>query len=195
MKKFILQEFISLDGFCADRDKTTGFFDGTYNSLEKSVDASQDALMDSIDLILMGTNTYKMFAEYWPHATDDDPKITAAMNSIPKIVFSRSLTNVTWGSYGNISLVVDDAVAYIKSLKAGSGKNMIMWGSLSLAQSLLEANLIDELQLVVAPIAIGKGYKLFPESFELLPLKLIGSKTFPEGTMLHTYEPGEARKK
>ena len=57
MRKLILQEFISIDGFCADRDKTTGFFDGTYNNLEKDVDASQRALIDSIDLILMGTNT------------------------------------------------------------------------------------------------------------------------------------------
>ncbi|WP_353130395.1 dihydrofolate reductase family protein [Parapedobacter pyrenivorans] len=195
MKKFILQEFISLDGFCADRDKTTGFFDGTYNMLERDVDANQGTLMDNIDLILMGTNTYKMFTQYWPHTTGDDPKITAAMNSIQKIVFSRSLTEVDWGSYGNISLVSDDAVAYIKSLKEGGGKNMIMWGSLSLAQSLLQANLVDEIQLVIAPVAIGKGYKLFPESFKLFPLKLIGSKTFSKGTMLHSYEPGEMQNK
>lgn len=190
MKKLILQEFISLDGFCADREKTTGFFDGTYHNLEKDVDTNQGALMDSIDLILMGTDTYSMFAGFWPNATGEDPKISEAMNSIPKIVFSRSLKEVQWGSYRNISLVSEDAVTYIRSLKEGGGKNMIMWGSLSLAQSLLKANLFDEIQLIVVSVAIGKGYKLFPEEFKLFPLKLIGSKTFSEGTMLHIYEPG-----
>ena len=193
MRKLILQEFMSVDGFCADRDKTTGFFDGTYNSLEKDVDASLGVLIDSIDLILLGTNTYKMFAQYWPNATDDDPKITAAMNSIPKIVFSSSLKEVPWGSHGNISLVTDDAVTYIQSLKEGNGKNMILWGSLSLAQSLLQANLVDEIQLVVAPVAIGKGYRLFPEQDKLFPLRLRESKTFSEGTMLHIYEPGSTK--
>lgn len=190
MKKFILQEFISLDGFCADRDKTTGFFDGTYHELEKDVDANQATLIDSIDLILMGTNTYKMFAGFWPTATGEDPKVTEAMNSIPKIVFSSTLKEVQWGSHGNISLVADDAVTHIKSLKAGGGKNMVMWGSLSLAQSLLKAKLFDEVQLVVAPVAIGEGYKLFPEDVKLFPLKLTKSKTFSGGTMLHIYEPG-----
>lgn len=193
MRKFILQEFVSIDGFCADREKTTGFFDGTYNNLEKNVDAHQRTLMDDIDLILMGTNTYRMFAQYWPHTTDDDPKITAAMNSIPKVVFSRSLKEVGWGNHGNIFLVSEDAVTYIKSLKAGGGKNMIMWGSLSLAQSLLKANLVDEIQLIVTPFAIGRGYNLFPEDAKLFPLKLTGSKTFSEGTMLHIYEPGEGQ--
>ncbi|WP_257656481.1 dihydrofolate reductase family protein [Parapedobacter lycopersici] len=190
MRKLILQAFMSVDGFCADRDKTTGFFDGTYNILEKDVDANQGSLIDSIDLILMGTNTYQLFAGFWPTATGEDPKITTAMNSIPKIVFSSSLKEVAWGSHGNISLVADDAITYIRSLKKGSGKNMIMWGSLHLAQSLLQANLFDEIQLVVAPVAIGKGYRLFPERNKLFPLKLTGSKTFSEGTMLHTYEPG-----
>ncbi len=187
MKKLILQEFMSLDGFCADHEKTTGFFDGTYYSLEKDVDVHQGPLMENIDLILMGTNTYNLFSKFWPYATGEDPKITEGMNSIPKIVFSKSLNEVQWGSYGNISLVADDAVTYIKSLKEDDGKNIIMWGSIALAQSLLKANLFDEIQLVVAPVAIGKGYKLFPEQVKLFPLQLIGNKVFSEGTMLHTY--------
>ena len=145
--------------------------------------------LHSIDLILMGTNTYRMFTRFWPDATGEDPEITVAMNSIPKIVFSGSIKEVQWGNHGNISLVADDAVTHIKSLKEAGGKNMIMWGSLSLAQSLLKANLFDEIQLIVAPVAIGKGYKLFPETPELFSLKLTGNKVFSEGTMLHIYEP------
>lgn len=187
MKKLILQEFMSLDGFCADREKTTGFFDGTYHSLEKDVDVHQATLMDSLDLILMGTDTYRLFSSFWPYATGEDPNVTAGMNSIPKIVFSTSLKEVQWGSYGNISLVADDAVTHIKSLKEGNGKNMIMWGSIALAQSLLKANLFDEIQLIVAPVAIGKGYKLFPEDVKLFPLKFIRSNVFSEGTTLQIY--------
>lgn len=191
MKKLILQEFISIDGFCADRDKTTGFFDGTYYKLGKDVDAHQGTFAESIDLILLGGNTYKMFAEYWPKATKEDSHVTEAMNSIPKIVFSKSLKGVQWGNYGNISLIAEDAVAHIKSLKKERDKNMIVWGSLSLAQSLLKANLFDEIQLMVVPVAIGKGYGLFPEECRLFPLKLTGHKTFSEGEILHIYQPGQ----
>ena len=180
---------MSIDGFCADKNKTTGFFDGTYNSLEKDVDEHQGKFAQSIDLILLGANTYKMFADYWPAATDEDSAVTNSMNSIPKIVFSKSLDDVQWGNHGNISLVKEDAVAHIKSLKDTADKTMIVWGSLSLAQSLLKANLFDEIHLVMVPVSIGKGYKLFPEEFELFPLKLTNHKTFSEGTMLHSYEP------
>jgi len=133
--------------------------------------------------------TALMFASFWPDATSEDAKVTDGMNSIPKIVFSRSLKEVRRGNHGNISLVSEDAVAYIKRLKAGDGKNMIMWGSLSFAQPLLEAGLFDEIRLVVVPVAIGKGYKLFPETAGLFLLKLTGSKTFSRGTVLHIYKP------
>lgn len=157
MKQLILQEFISLDGFCADRKKTTGFFDGTYHGLNKDVDEHQGEFCKSIDLILLGANTYNMFAEYWPTATSEDSTVSEAMNTIPKIVFSKSLKEVQWGDWGNISLIKEDAVAYIQSLKEAKDKNMIVWGSLSLAQSLLKADLFDEIQLMQVPVAIGKG--------------------------------------
>ena len=187
-----MQEFISVDGFCADRERTTGFFDGTYHGLGKDVDEHQGQFCTTIDLILLGANTYKMFAAYWPNATTAESTVTQAMNSIPKIVFSKSLKDVQWGDHGSISLVADDAVAHIKSLKTAGDKNMIVWGSLSLAQSLLKANLFDEIQLVIVPVAIGKGYKLFSEEQQLLPLKLTGHQTFEDGTMLHVYQPGAA---
>ncbi|WP_310395467.1 dihydrofolate reductase family protein [Hymenobacter sp.] len=191
MKKLILQEYISVDGFCADRDKTTGFFDGTYHTLGKDVDAHQGAFTESIDLILFGANTYKIFAEYWPKAKKEDSHVTEAMNSIPKIVFSKSLKKVQWGDYGNISLTADDAVTHIKSLRKKEDKNIIVWGSLSLAQSLLKANLFDEIQLITVPVAIGRGYKLFPEEYKLFSLKLTSYKTFYKGEILHIYQPDQ----
>ncbi len=188
MKKLILQEFMSADGFCADRNKTTGFFDGTYHSTGNDINAYQETLLDSVDLILLGTNTYKMFTGYWPVATAEDGKIADAMNRIPKVVFSSSLNEVRWGDHENISLVAHDAVTYVKSLKEAKDKNMIMWGSLSLAQSLLKANLFDEIQLVILPVAIGQGYRLFPDESKLLPLTLTGHEVFDGGTVLHRYE-------
>lgn len=189
MNKLILQEFVSIDGFCADRDKTTGFFDGTYNGLAQDVDEHQGEFCKSINLILLGTNTYKMFVEYWPNATSEDSSVTEAINSIPKVVFSKSLHEVQWGNYANISLESKDAVEQIKLLKETGSGNIVMWGSLSLAQSLLQANLFDEIQLIVVPVAIGKGYKLFPEESKLLPLKLTKQQTFSDGTILHIYKP------
>lgn len=189
MKKLILQEFISIDGFAADREKTTAFFDGTDYSIGKDVDKHQGEFCKSVDLILLGTNTYKMFAEYWVTATSEDSAAAEPMNSIPKIVFSKSLKEVQWGEWGNISLVSEDAVSYIKNLKDAGGKNMVMWGSISLAQSLLKANLFDEIQLFTAPVVIGKGYDLFSEEFKLLPFKLTDTKNFSEGATLRVYEP------
>ncbi|MES2881442.1 MAG: dihydrofolate reductase family protein [Bacteroidota bacterium] len=189
MKKLILQEFISVDGFCADRNKTTGFFDGTYNSMEKDVDEHQRKFVENIDLILLGTNTYKMFASYWPTASSNDSAVAKLMNSIPKIVFSKSLTGVQWGNHGNITQVKEDAVTHIKKLKEAGDKTMIVWGSILLAQALLKANLFDEIQLGLVPVAIGKGYSLFPEKFEQFHLKLINHKTFSGGTVLHVYKP------
>ncbi|QIY89491.1 dihydrofolate reductase family protein [Chryseobacterium gallinarum] len=191
MKKLILQEFISADGFCADREKTTGFFDGTYNNIGNEITPHQEKLMGSIDLILLGKETYKMFTNYWPDAGGEDSKIAEAMNRLPKIVFSGSLQEVQWGNHGNISLVTEDAITYITSLKQKEEKNMIMWGSISLAQSLLKANLIDEIQLVVVPVAIGKGYSLFPEDFKLFHLALSDHKIFSNGVALLTYKPQE----
>lgn len=190
MSKLILQEFFSIDGFCADGDKTTGFFDGTYHSLGKDVDAHQGEFVKEIDLILLGAHTYKMFANYWPQASTADSEVTEAMNRIPKMVFSNSLQEVPWGHYGNSAVVSEDAVAYIKSLKATGDKNMVVWGSISLAQSLLKANLFDEIQIIVVPVVLGKGYKLFPEADKFLPLRVTGYKHFAEGETLHIYKPG-----
>lgn len=189
MKKLILQEFISVDGFAADREKKTAFFDGTDYAIGKGVDEYQGEFCKSVDLILLGTNTYKMFAEFWVTATSEDSSVADLMNSIPKIVFSKSLEEVKWGEHGNISLVSEDAVSYIKNLKQDGDKNMVMWGSLALAQSLLKAGLFDEIQLFTAPVVIGKGYKLFPEDFELQTLRLKNAKTFSESATLHVYEP------
>ena len=190
MKKLILQQFISLDGFCADRDKTTGFFDGTYNSIGNEITPHQEKLMESIDLILLGKETYSMFSAYWPEAGGDDGKIAEAMNDIPKIVFSSSLQEVHWGRHENIRLVPDDAITFVRSIKhKNEGKNMIMWGSISLAQSLLRAELIDEVQLVIVPVAIGKGYSLFSEDFELFHFALTDHKVFSDGVVLLTYTP------
>lgn len=189
MKKLILQEFISVDGFCADKNKTTGFFDGTYFTMSKDVDVHQGQFAQGIDLILLGANTYEMFAAYWPDATEADSAVTKMMNSVPKIVFSKSLKEVKWGSYGNISLEAGDAVACIRNLKAAADKNIIMWGSLSLARSVLKAHLFDEIQFISVPIAIGQGYKLFAEDIGPLPLRLSSHKAFTGGEVLHTYQP------
>jgi len=191
MRNLILQQFISVDGFCADREKTTGFFDGTYNSIGDEINTHQEKLLENIDLILLGRETYKMFANYWPDASGEDSKIAEELNRIPKIVFSSSLQQVQWGNHGNISLVTEDAIPYIKSLKQQNGTNMIIWGSIALAQSLLKANLIDEVQLVVVPVALGKGYSLFSEDLKLLHLTLSEHRLFSNGVILLTYKPKE----
>lgn len=191
MGKLILQEFVSLDGFCADRNKTTGYLDGTYFVQSDEAITYQGELGKSIDLILLGSNTYKMFAEYWPTA-EDDSAVTKMMNTIPKKVFSKTLKEVSWGKHGNISLVKDDTVEYIRELKDNSDQTMIVWGSLTLAQALLKANLFDEIMLSHIPIVIGEGFRLFPKEFEAVPLEVIELKEFEGGIQMGTYRLKES---
>jgi len=189
MKRLIVQEFISVDGFCADRQKTTVFFDGTYNMVGDELIPYQEKLIESIDFILLGKETYKMFTNYWPDAGGENSKVASAMNRIPKIVFSSSLKEVHWGNYGNISLVAEDAVNFVKSFKLNEEKNIIIWGSISLVKSLLSAGLIDEIQLVIVPVSIGKGDSLFPEDFNLFHLELADHKVLSNGVVLLEYNP------
>src|SRR4029078_11049034 len=97
--------------------------------------------METIDTILLGANTYRLFIEFWPAATTDQEIIADKLNSIPKIVFSRTLKKAPWGKYPDAE-ISDDAIKTIKELKKKSGKDMVLWGSISVAQQLMKENLI-----------------------------------------------------
>ena len=181
MRKLIFQEFLSLDGYAADKDRSTKFFE----SSEYAKDSDEDLLseMNRFDTILLGANTYKIFADFWPTATNDDIIVADKLNSIPKIAFSSTLKEAPWGKWQPATIESGDAVKAVTQLKKQTGKDMVLWGSISLAQDLMRANTIDEYQLRIVPVLLGDGTLLFKKRDEL-HLTLTKTKSYDSGLLL-----------
>lgn len=122
MRKLIFQEFLSLDGYAADKDHSTKFFE----SPEFSEQSDEDLLaeMHMFDTILLGAKTYKMFVDFWPEADTKEQIVADKLNSIPKIVFSNTLKEAPWGQWSHATVVSGDAVPAIKKLKKEMGKEI-----------------------------------------------------------------------
>jgi dihydrofolate reductase len=187
MKKLILQEFVSLDGLAAGPDDSVEFVPASMTG-DKGFGRDQLALMDTIDAILLGRVTYEMFASHWPNVTEGEDKVFAEkINATPKVVFSRTLERAPWGSWKDARIVKSSATEEVKKLRQQSGKNMIVWGSLSLAQSLIEAGLVDEFRLVVCPLVLGDGRPLFEKKLGSMNLELLGAKAEERGAVSLKY--------
>lgn len=186
MRQLIFQEFLSLDGYAADKDNSTKFFEAPEFSAESDDDLLNE--MNRFDTILLGANTYKMFAAFWPTAPVEEQIVADKLNSIPKIVFSSTLKNAPWGKWPAATVVSGNAVAAVRDLKAKDGGDMVLWGSISLAQDLMRENLIDEYQLRIVPVLLGVGTLLFTASNQL-DLELTRSKSYPSGLLLAHYRP------
>ena len=184
MRKLIVQEWLSADGFAADEEGSTDFFGPTEDSKQNDEDVMEE--MKHIDTILLGANTYRMFLDFWPTVKASKEIIGATINNTAKIVFSNSLEQVEWGNYNSIQLQAGDAIKSIAALKNQNGKDLILWGSLSLFRSLLSAELVDEIQLRTVPIVLGKGIRLFGES-DQVKLKTIDTKKYVSGNTLVSY--------
>ncbi|WP_099372229.1 dihydrofolate reductase family protein [Sphingobacterium sp. 1.A.5] len=188
MRKLIVQEFVSADGFAADRDKTTSFFDGTKMHVGKEIDLYQVEFIKTIDTILLGKNTYEMFLEFWPNADPNEEPVADPLNSTNKLVVSTSLKEVSWGKWNNAAIINENIIDSIRELKSKPGKDIVVWGSLTLAKSLFKAKLVDELHVLVCPVAIGKGYHFISEDEELMKLKLLANKTFTSSVVSSVYQ-------
>ena len=137
------------------------------------------------DALLLGRRTYDAFARDWPQITDPDDPFTLLMNSLPKYVASQTLTVGTWHP---TTVLAGDVAAEVAELKQQPGREIQVHGSARLAQSLLAAGLIDELRLVVAPVVVGHGRRLFPDGGAPAGLRPVSSETTPGGLALQTYE-------
>jgi dihydrofolate reductase len=129
-----------------------------------------------------------MFVDYWPNVTEGEEKPFAdKLNSTPKIVFSRTLDRAPWGAWDEARIASSSAADEVPRLKQQSGKNMVVWGSLSLAQSLIDNNLIDEYRLVVCPIVLPGGRSLFSDTAASMNMKLLNARTFDRGAVSLDY--------
>ena len=144
--------------------------------------------LDTTDCLLFGRATYVGMAQYWPsaEATKDDPIVAAKMNTLPKVVVSRTLEEPE-PSWSNTRLVRD--VQDLVALKQQPGKEMLVMGSSVLTTSLMEAGLLDELRIMVNPVLIGAGSSLSASAERRIPLRLLSTREFRSGNVLLTYAP------
>ena len=187
MRRLILQEWVSLDGYAVDGDGSLDFF--PESETDRYSDRDQLAFLDGVDTILLGRKTYELFVEYWPSANTDEEIIADRLNELPKLVFSNTLGEAPWGTWPPARVVPGDAVAEIDSLKAQDGKHMVLWGSLSLSQDLMAADLIDEYHLQLCPTLVGGGRPLFPTREAYANLERVNLRTYDTGVVFLHYEP------
>ncbi len=145
------------------------------------------AAMAASDAMLLGRVTYQEFASYWPGVPSEDQPFAGYMNNTPKYVVSTTLEEAQWS---NSTLIKGNNVAgEIARLKQQPGKHIGITGSATLVRSLLRDGLLDELGLMVHPVVVGSGRRLFEEGGGTLGLKLVASKTFSTGVVSLTYRP------
>lgn len=170
-----------------------GLFEGpghdiNWHRVDEEVNAFAEQQLQSGDGLIFGRVTYQLMAGYWPTPSGiaDDPVIASLMNSLPKIVASRTLDTAEWN---NTRLVKEDIVGELSQLKAQPGRDILLFGSADLSSTLLRADLIDEFRVIVNPLVLGSGSPLFKGIGKPLELKLLNSRSFHNGNVLLVYEP------
>ncbi|MEC5425096.1 dihydrofolate reductase family protein [Virgibacillus sp. C22-A2] len=181
MRKVIATTFVTLDGVMESPDKWSFQFWSDEEERYK-----RDELFAS-DALLLGRVTYQGFAAAWPSMTDEDG-FADRMNSLPKYVVSSTLNEVEWN---NSMLIKDNVAEEISDLKQQSGQNIAIHGSSELVSSLMQHDLIDEYRLMVFPIVVGSGKRLFHGELATKVLKLVETKTFSTGVTVSHYHPRE----
>lgn len=188
MRRVLVQELISVDGFVADLDGGLDFFDAVRDYGE--VHRDNLAALTRVDTILLGATTYRLFASYWP--TAEGEAMAEMINATPKVVVSSTLTEAPWGAFKPAVMVRGEAAEHVDRLRQGSGGDVVVWGSISLAQSLFAADLVDELSLRVVPVVIGAGRTLLTAEQARRDLVLLGAKPYGCGIVSLRYAPAHA---
>ena len=184
MRKVIMFNMISLDGLFETLDHR---LDWANHDPEFDQFTVENAQSSSAGSFIFGRATYEMMSSFWPTeaAMQSNPVVAKRMNDAEKYVFSHSLSRVDWQ---NSILVKGDAVEELQRLKQQPGNDMVIFGSGHLSADFIQANLIDEFQLVVNPILLGSGTPLFKQLPIPVKLKHLATRTFRNGNVFLTYE-------
>ena len=186
MRRLIVFNSVSVDGYFVD---PAGDMTWAYSNVpDPEWDAFVGGNASGEGVLLFGRVTYDMMASYWPtpQAAQNNPVVAEGINASAKVVFSRTLSKASWN---NTKLVTDDMVGHVRRMKSEAGKGMAILGSGSVVSQLAGEGLIDEYQLVVVPLALGKGRTLFDGMKGRLPLTLTSSRTFKNGNVVLCYQP------
>jgi dihydrofolate reductase len=184
MRKIIWFNLITLDGFFEGPNREID-----WHNVDNEFNEFAIEQLDSLDTLLFGRVTYEMMASYWPTemAVTDDPVVAGKMNGISKIVYSTKLKKANWS---NSSLVDKNIIEQTARLKGQPGRDMAIFGSGELGNTLLKAGLVDEIRIMINPILLGEGRPMFKDGKERQKLKLLSSRTFHNGNVLLYYQPG-----
>lgn len=188
MRKIIVTEFITLDGVVeAPGGNETLHPHGGWQSQYRAPETGKYKVEElaSVDTLLLGKNTYEQFARYWPNETG--PEFADRINRYPKYVVSTSLQTAEW----NNSHILREVAKDVTDLKNTDGGDILVYGSATLVKSLLHHNLVAELRLMMFPIAIGGGLKLFDDNRELKKFELKLARAMDNGVLILEYRPGE----
>jgi dihydrofolate reductase len=194
MAEVTLTQFLSLDGVVqgpgGPEEDTSGDFDlggWVVPYVQEEMVAWVSEFFAQADGFLLGRRTYEIFAAYWPHVSDeDDPVVAKRLNSLPKYVASRTLGSADWH---NSTLLGADVAKEVAELKRQPGRELQIHGSSGLAQTLMAHELIDEYRLIVYPVVLGKGKRLFADGALPTAMKLTRTETSVQGLALHVYRP------
>lgn len=189
MRRIILQQFVTVDGFAAETHGGMSFQQDYVAKNDTSFQEDGLRFLDTIDTMILGANTYHMFVQYWPYAMDEVGEFAQKLNAFSKYVVSTTLESAPWGDWEDAKLIKDNIYEEINQLKQEEGKDIVLWGSLQLAESLGQEGLIDEYQLRVCPSAIGDGKGTFPHGLGIQRLELVEAKPYDKGMVLLRYIP------
>jgi dihydrofolate reductase len=188
MGKIVVTEFVSLDGVMEDPGGAEGFEHGGWTFEIDRGEAGDRFKLDELleaEAQLLGRVTYEGFAAAWP-TIEDEAGFAEKMNAMPKYVVSSTLEEAGWN---NSTILRGDVAEEVTRLKAEVDGSILVAGSRRLVQALVEHDLLDELRLMVFPVVLGSGKRLFGETSAKKPLRLVDSKTVGDGIATLVYEP------
>ena len=183
MANLIMHEYVTLDGVAESPEKWQFAYYG------QDVAAFNVAQILTADCLLLGRKTYEIFAAFWPLKKNNEFGIADKFNSVPKFVVSSTLRDTTWAN----TTVFRDPAQDISRLKQQPGSHIAVPGSVTLARWLLARDFIDELRMLVHPVVLGSGKRLFGHDDRATPMNLLESRTFSSGVVFLAYAPEKQR--
>ncbi|HEV3407859.1 MAG TPA: dihydrofolate reductase family protein [Gaiellaceae bacterium] len=194
MRKLVVNEFMSLDGVAQapgapDEDTSGGFGHGGWH-LQYFDETSQKWVLDSLTSaggFVFGRRTYDIFAAYWPNASEAEQVIAEPLNTRPKYVVSTTLAEPL--EWQNSTLIAGDVAQAVTALKKEDGADLHVIGSLELVQTLTEHDLVDEFRVMIDPLVLGGGKRVFRDDGALRPLRLVDAQVTSTGAIIAAYAP------
>jgi class 3 adenylate cyclase len=187
--KLVVTAFVTLDGII----EAPGFDEhrSGRNAWALRIQTDEDEVFNkgqimSADALLLGRRTWQIWAAFWPTASGGDTAMTDKMNSVPKYVVSNTLKRADWN---NTTIVSGDVAAQVAELKARPGGDLLVYGSPDLVDELLRHDLVDEYRLLLYPVILGSGKRLFRDRIDIHHLRLVDTRGFGSGVVLLTYAP------